>query len=83
MVTALCNLKCSLVSYVVANADSLVLKALMLTRRVLAGLWGVFYYREVQGSRKILGWLCCACLTIAGVLLLSHEHVRHSERFIS
>lgn len=43
---------------------------------LVAGLWGLLYYREVQGTRAIAAWFSCACVTVAGILFLSHEHVK-------
>lgn len=43
---------------------------------LVAGLWGILYYREIRGARTIAAWFSCACVTIAGILFLSHEHVK-------
>lgn len=43
---------------------------------LVAGLWGVLWYREVQGWYAIAGWFCCALTTLSGILLLSHEHLK-------
>lgn len=43
---------------------------------LVAGLWGMFWFHEVKGSRRIIAWFSCACVTIAGILFLSHEHVK-------
>jgi glucose uptake protein GlcU len=42
---------------------------------LVAGLWGVFYYREIRGLRVVTSWFLCACVTVVGILLLSQEHV--------
>lgn len=41
---------------------------------VVAGLWAVFFYGEIQGRARILGWFACAALTLASILLLTHQH---------
>lgn len=43
---------------------------------LVAGLWGILYYREARGTRTIAAWFSCACITVAGILFLSHEHVK-------
>jgi hypothetical protein len=42
---------------------------------LVAGLWGVFYYREIRGPRVVTSWFIFACVTVMGILLLSQEHV--------
>jgi glucose uptake protein GlcU len=42
---------------------------------LVAGLWGVFYYREIRGRRVVTSWFLFACVTVMGILLLSQEHV--------
>jgi hypothetical protein len=42
---------------------------------LVAGLWGVFYYREIRGRRVVTSWFIFACVTVIGILLLSLEHV--------
>jgi hypothetical protein len=42
---------------------------------LVAGLWGVFYYREIRGRRVVTSWFLFACVTVVGILMLSHEHV--------
>jgi Transmembrane family, TMEM144 of transporters len=43
---------------------------------LIAGLWGILWYREVKGVRAILEWFLCACVTVTGIVFLSHEHVK-------
>lgn len=43
---------------------------------LVAGLWGILYYREVKGTRAIASWFSCACVTVAGILFLSCEHIK-------
>ena len=47
---------------------------LVQTSILIAGLWGIFYFEEVQGANKISKWLISSLLTIFGILLLSYEH---------
>ena len=41
---------------------------------LVSGLWGVFYFEEVQGKEAILKWFLSACVTIIGIILLSYQH---------
>jgi glucose uptake protein GlcU len=41
---------------------------------LVAGLWGIFWYREVKGWQYIIGWFVCASMTITGIVLLSYQH---------
>lgn len=41
---------------------------------LVAGLWGIFWYREVKGWQYIIGWFVCASTTITGIVLLSYQH---------
>jgi Transmembrane family, TMEM144 of transporters len=47
---------------------------LVQTSILVAGLWGIFYFKEVQGTESVLKWLLSAILTVFGILLLSYEH---------
>lgn len=42
---------------------------------LVSGLWGIFYYKEIRGSRNIVGWFFSAIITLCGILWLSYEHV--------
>jgi hypothetical protein len=42
---------------------------------LVAGLWGVFYYREIRGRRVVTSWFTFSFVTAIGILLLSLEHV--------
>lgn len=44
------------------------------TSMLISGLWGIFYFGEVQGSEKISKWLISSAITVFGILLLSYEH---------
>lgn len=43
---------------------------------LVAGLWGIFFYKEALGTRAIACWFACASITVGGILFLSHEHVK-------
>jgi glucose uptake protein GlcU len=43
---------------------------------LIAGLWGILWYREIKGARLISLWFLCACVTVAGIVSLSNEHVK-------
>jgi hypothetical protein len=47
---------------------------LVQTAILVAGLWGIFYFKEVNGFERISKWLLSSLLTIFGILLLSYEH---------
>lgn len=40
----------------------------------VSGLWGIFFFGEVQGFDRILKWLASSVITIFGILWLSYEH---------
>jgi len=50
--------------------------SLVQAQMLVAGLWGVIWYREVQGWYAVTGWFLCALTTLCGILLLSHEHLK-------
>ena len=41
---------------------------------LVSGLWGIFYFHEVQGAVTITKWFLSAGVTVLGILLLSYEH---------
>ena len=41
---------------------------------LVSGVWGIFYFGEVQGSATISKWLVSATVTVGGILWLSYEH---------
>jgi hypothetical protein len=40
----------------------------------VSGLWGIFYFHEVEGAATIAKWFLSASVTVLGILLLSIEH---------
>ena len=40
---------------------------------LVAGLWGIFYYREVTTPKTIMKWFLSAFVTILGIILLGYE----------
>lgn len=40
----------------------------------VSGLWGIFYFKEVEGAITISKWFLSALLAVLGILLLSYEH---------
>jgi hypothetical protein len=44
------------------------------TSMLVSGVWGIFFFGEVQGFNRILKWLLSSVITIAGILWLSYEH---------
>jgi glucose uptake protein GlcU len=51
---------------------------LVQTAILVSGLWGIFYFKEVQGTQRITKWFLSSLLTVYGILLLGYEH--HQER---
>lgn len=47
---------------------------LVQTAILVSGLWGIFYFKEVQGRERITKWFISSLLTVFGILLLSYEH---------
>jgi hypothetical protein len=41
---------------------------------LVSGLWGIFYFHEIQKTQTIVKWLLSASLTVFGILFLSYEH---------
>jgi len=46
---------------------------------LVSGLWGLFYFDEIVGVRQTSLWLLSAVITVAGMILLSCEHVQEEE----
>jgi glucose uptake protein GlcU len=42
---------------------------------LISGMWGIFYFKEVEGVTIRIKWFLSALVTILGILLLSFEHV--------
>ena len=40
----------------------------------LAGLWGLFYYKEIPGAANMIGFLMSSCVVFVGILLMSSDH---------
>mmetsp|Transcript_2347 Transcript_2347/g.3493 ORF Transcript_2347/g.3493 Transcript_2347/m.3493 type:complete len:462 (-) Transcript_2347:230-1615(-) len=49
------------------------------TSMLISGIWGIFFFQEVQGTGRILKWIMSSIITIAGILWLSYEHVGSTE----
>jgi len=41
---------------------------------IVSGLWGIFYFREIEEASAILKWFLAASVTVFGILMLSFEH---------
>jgi glucose uptake protein GlcU len=41
---------------------------------LISGLWGVFYFKEIQGRETITKWFASAIVTVFGIILLSYQH---------
>lgn len=44
------------------------------TNMLVSGVWGIFFFGEVQGADRIFKWLLSSGVTIIGILWLSYEH---------
>jgi hypothetical protein len=44
------------------------------TSILVSGLWGIFYFGEVNGREAISKWFLSAFVTMVGILLLSYQH---------
>jgi hypothetical protein len=44
------------------------------TNMLVSGLWGIFYFQEIQGTARIGKWYISAVFAVLGILLLSYEH---------
>lgn len=44
------------------------------TSMLISGLWGIFFFKEIEGRERILKWLFSALIAVAGILGLSYEH---------
>jgi glucose uptake protein GlcU len=40
---------------------------------LISGLWGVFFFKEIQGRETILKWFISASITIVGIIYLSYQ----------
>ena len=52
------------------------------TSMLVSGIWGIFYFGEVQGFERITKWIPSSLITNLGILMLSYEHkgVAHTLR---
>lgn len=46
---------------------------------LIAGLWGVLWFREIRSASSILRWFSFALITVSGMVILSQQHVSSSE----
>jgi glucose uptake protein GlcU len=44
------------------------------TSMLISGLWGIFHFGEVKGTKRILKWMMSSFVTLTGILYLSYEH---------
>ena len=48
--------------------------SLVQSQLIVAGLWAVLFYGEIQGRAHIGGWFAFAILTLMSILLLTRQH---------
>jgi glucose uptake protein GlcU len=41
---------------------------------LVSGLWGIFFFGEVEGFDRIWKWIMSSMITVVGILWLSFEH---------
>jgi len=41
---------------------------------IVSGLWGIFWFKEIVGSKYIISWFVGAFVCMVGIILLSYEH---------
>jgi len=64
---------CSVVS--VAMLGQGIGYSLVQSQLLVAGLWGTLWFREIRGTSSILRWFLFAAINVAGMLLLSQQHI--------
>lgn len=42
---------------------------------IVSGLWGIFFYREIQGFKRVSMWFMSAAVTVVGIIGLSQQRV--------
>jgi len=42
---------------------------------IVSGLWGIFWYKEIVDSRKIMLWFMSAIVTCLSITALCYEHI--------
>jgi hypothetical protein len=53
---------------------SVILTFLLCYTSTVSGLWGIFYFKEIEETETITKWFLSASVTVLGILLLSYEH---------
>lgn len=48
--------------------------SLVQTSMLISGLWGIFYFGEVNDTERKMKWIFSSVITIVGILWLSYEH---------
>ena len=43
---------------------------------LISGLWGIFYFHEIQDGWNIIKWFLSAISTVCGIVILSYQHVQ-------
>jgi hypothetical protein len=41
---------------------------------LVSGLWGVFFFKEIRGRRRIFKWFLSAAIAVVGIIWLSYQH---------
>jgi glucose uptake protein GlcU len=41
---------------------------------LISGLWGIFYFREIEGMKVIIKWYLSAMVTVLGIVMLGYQH---------
>lgn len=64
---------CSIIS--VSSLGQVVGFSFIQSSMFVSGIWGVCFFKEIQGTDRIIKWLIASIIAITGILLLSREHV--------
>ncbi len=44
------------------------------SQMIISGILGIVWFDEIQGRKKIIGWVLSAVVTFIGIICLSGEH---------
>ena len=47
----------------------------MQTKILVSGLWGIFFYKEIRGTRTISMWFLSASVAVLAIIWLSLERL--------
>ena len=70
------NITTQLKNYYTALTTLTFIKTFIITQgsMLISGLWGIVWFKEINGCYNTSLWLISASLTVAGIILLGYEH---------